>query len=149
MKVSIASDHGGFNLKKYIIDKLNGKYDFIDFGPNNKESVDYPIYATKVAESIKKNECDYGILICTNGVGMTICANKYKGVRAALCLNADMALHAREHNNSNCLCLGEINQSFEEGIEIVNTFLNTEFTDKERHYHRVELIKKIDEKELK
>lgn len=147
MKISIASDHGGLDLKEYLVKELHSKFEIKDNGCFNYDSVDYPIYGLKVANDVKNKAVDFGIAICTNGIGMSIVCNKVKTVRAALCLNDSMASHARSHNNANVICLGEVNQSHEEALQFVLTFLSTPFTDKDRHYRRVNEISKIDEGE--
>ena len=145
MKVAIASDHGGFELKEYLISELKDKFNLIDEGCFSKDSVDYPLYAKKVAEDIESNVAEYGILICTNGIGITIAANKFKGIRCALCVNESMAEHAKLHNDANIVALGAINQEKEEALKIVQKFLSTEFSHEERHERRVNEIKNFEE----
>lgn len=145
MKVSIASDHGGYELKEFIKSKLGEKYKFVDKGCFSKDSVDYPVYASLAASDLSKGLVDSAIVICTNGIGVSIVANKVKGVRCALCLNTEMASHAKLHNDANCLALGAVNQFKEEAIDIVSTFLDTEFSNEERHLRRVNQIKKMEE----
>ena len=140
MKVSIGCDHGGFELKEYLLNALKDDYEMIDEGCYSKESVDYPLYAKKVSEDLINKKADYGILICTNGIGITIAANKFKGIRCALCLNEDMASHSKLHNDANIVSLGQTNQSMEEALKIVKTFLTTEFSNEERHLRRVKEI---------
>ncbi len=146
MKVSIASDHGGYELKEFIKNKLSHQYEFIDKGCFSKDSVDYPIYASLAAEDLSNGIVDNAIVICTNGVGVSMVANKVKGVRCALCLNIEMASHAKLHNDANCLALGQVNQSMDEALNIVKTFLGTNFSNEERHLRRVNQIKKMEEK---
>ena len=148
MKISISSDHGAYDLKEFLKEKLGSDYEIIDHGCFSKESCDYPIYASKVAMDIRDKMCDLGIVLCTNGIGVSIVANKYKGVRCALCLNTDMAYHAKTHNDANCLSLGSTNQSFSEALEIAKIFLNTSFSNEERHTRRVNQIKNIEENNL-
>jgi ribose 5-phosphate isomerase B len=105
MEIPIASDHGGWYLKRYFIDHAPKGYEFIDFGPEKNEAVDYPDYAHSLAESISKGTFNKGVLICTTGIGMSIAANKHHGVRAALCYNEEKARQSREHGNSNILVL--------------------------------------------
>ena len=140
MKVSIGADHGGFELKEYLYEKLKNEYQLIDNGCFSKDSVDYPLYAKKVALDIQNKNADYGILICTNGIGITIAANKFKGISCALCLNEEMAEHAKLHNDANVVSLGAINQTKEEALSIVKKFLTTEFSYEERHLRRVNEI---------
>lgn len=146
MKISIGSDHGGFNLKEKIKARFNNEYEFIDRGTYSKDSCDYPIYAKAVGEDVRDKNADYGIVICTNGVGVTIVANKVKGVRAALCLNNSMAEHAKLHNDANVIALGAENQSDEEAFEMVKIFIETPFSFEERHVRRVNEIKNMEEK---
>jgi len=145
MRIAISTDHGGYSLKEYLVKNLKDEYNIIDFGCNDESSVDYPIYASYTAKAVKEKEVDLGIVICTNGVGASIVANKYKGVRCALCLNTSMAEHAKLHNDANCLALGEINQSHEDALKIVKAFLTTSFSNEERHLRRVNEIIKIEE----
>ena len=146
MKISIGSDHGGFNLKEKIKDYFKDSYEILDRGTYSKESCDYPIFAKKVGEDVRDGIADLGIVVCTNGIGVTIVANKVKGVRAALCLNESMAEHAKLHNDANVLALGETNQSIDEALKIVKTFVETSFTHEERHERRVNEIKNMEEK---
>ena len=140
MRVAIGSDHGGFELKEYLKSELKNDFDFIDEGCFSKDSVDYPLYAEKVAKEMQNKNADYGIVICTNGIGMSIAANKFKGIRCALCLNESMALKAKTHNNANVLSLGAENQGRTEALQIVKTFLSTKFSNEERHARRVNII---------
>lgn len=145
MKVAIASDHGGYELKEFIKKNLSKKYDFIDEGCFSKDSVDYPIYASKAASLVALGDAEYAIVICTNGIGVSMVANKLKGIRCALCTTKDMAEHAKLHNDANCLALGATNQSMKEALEIVTAFLDTKFSNEERHLRRVNQIKKMEE----
>jgi len=145
LKIAISSDHGGYSLKEYLVKNLKDEYNIVDFGCNSLDSVDYPIYASYTANAIKNKEVDFGIVICTNGVGVTIVANKFKGVRCALCINCDMAEHAKLHNDANCLSLGAKNQSEEEALNIAKAFLTTSFSNEERHLRRVNEIIKLEE----
>ena len=146
MKISIGSDHGGFNLKEKIKAKYNNEYEFIDRGTYSLDSCDYPIFAKAVAEDVRDKNADYGIVICTNGVGVTIVANKVKGVRCALCLNNSMAEHAKLHNDANVIALGAMNQTDNEAFEMVKIFIETPFSFEERHARRVNEIKDMEEK---
>ena len=146
MKISIGSDHGGFNLKEKIKAKFNNEYEFIDRGTYSLDSCDYPIFAKAVAEDVRDKNADYVIVICTNGVGVTIVANKVKGVRCALCLNNSMAEHAKLHNDANVIALGAINQTDNEAFEMVKIFIETPFSFEERHARRVNEIKDMEEK---
>ena len=107
MKLSIASDHGGFLLKEEVLNYLKEKgYDVIDEGCYSQDRVDYPVFAVKVSDDVFDKKADFGILICTSGIGMSICANKHKGIRAALVMNEDAAKFSRLHNNANVICMG-------------------------------------------
>lgn len=139
-KIAIASDRAGLELKNYIIQELNGQYNFEDLGTNSQEPVDYPDYALKVVNKILNNTSDCGILICGTGIGMSIAANRYKGIRASLCHNSLEAKLTREHNNANILCLGGRIIGKECALENVKVFLTTNFAGG-RHTNRV---KKLD-----
>jgi RpiB/LacA/LacB family sugar-phosphate isomerase len=145
MKVYIASDHGGFNLKKEIIDYLKGLNNEVeDLGPYELDpNDDYPIYASKVAEAIQKDSEARGIVICKSGIGVTITANRFNGVYAANCNSVQMAKLGREHNNINVLCL-DAELPSENPKDIVKVFLETEFSNEERHVRRLQEIKDID-----
>ena len=138
-KIIIASDHGGFNLKKEIIKFLQTKeYDVEDYGCYNTESCDYPIYAKIVAEEVLKDDVR-GILVCGTGIGMSIAANKFKGVRASHCTDTYSARMTRMHNDSNILCLGERITGKGLALDIVETWLNTDF-EGGRHKKRLDMI---------
>ena len=146
MKIAIASDHAGFELKekiKKLLEEL--EYEYEDFGTDSEESVDYPDYALKVAEAVAKKECDMGILICGSGIGMCMSANKVPGVRAALCSTVEMARLSREHNDANVLTMGARLIDEATAKEIVKVWLKTEFLG-ERHLRRVNKMKDIERK---
>jgi len=143
MKIIIGADHGGYKLKETIkkfIEKLN--IPVKDMGTNSLDSVDYPIYAKKVAEEVKKDNNKLGILICGTGLGMSMTANKIKGIRAAVAYNESTAKLARRHNNANILCLGGRELKEEEAKKITKTFIKTEFSNEERHKRRIGEIEK-------
>lgn len=144
MRIAIGSDHRGFELKKKLIDFLltNGHLS-LDLGCDSLESADYPDFAANVANSILADKADYGILICGSGIGMSITANKYRGIRAALCCNPDMAGRARLHNDANVLCLGADFLNIQTALEIVQTFIATGF-EGGRHQRRLDKISKIE-----
>ncbi|MGX7107402.1 ribose 5-phosphate isomerase B [Hutsoniella sourekii] len=142
MKIAIGADHGGFELKNKIIDHLKEDYEVMDFGPNSSESVDYPDFAVKVTSSIQNSEADLGILICGTGVGMSIAANKQKGIRAALVGDVFTAQATREHNNSNVLCLGARVTGDMLALMIVDTWLGAEFQGG-RHAKRLEKLENL------
>lgn len=146
LKVAIASDHGGYNLKGVIIELLKKlQMDYQDFGCFSADSVDYPDFAGLVAREVASGNCERGILICGTGIGMSIAANKFPGIRAALCHDVFSARATREHNNSNVLCLGE--RVIGPGLagEIVRVWLETEFSGG-RHQKRLDKIKSLEEK---
>lgn len=135
--IAIGSDHAGYEFKERIrklLDDLGEKY--IDFGAFSKESCDYPDIAKKVAESITKNEADKGILICGTGIGMSIAANRFNGIRAAVCVNEEMARVSRTHNDSNVLAIGERITPWIEVEKMVKSWLVSEF-EGGRHSKRV------------
>lgn len=141
--IAIGSDHAGYDLKTEIIEQLKQKgMDMLDFGCNG-ESCDYPDIAEKVARSVAGGECDNGILICGTGVGMSIAANKVKGIRAALCSDHYTAKYTRLHNDANILCMGARTMGSGMAEEIVEVFLNTEF-EGGRHQRRIDKFKDIE-----
>ena len=150
MKISIGCDHGGFllkeEIKKYLI---NEGINVLDKGCYNLDRVDYPIYAKDVSMDVSTGVSDFGILICTTGIGMSICANKVKGIRAALVGSEEASKLTREHNNSNVLCLGAKFTGKDEAIKIVDIFLKQKFdgdiNKNSRHIQRVNLIKRMEE----
>lgn len=139
MKISIGSDHGGFSLKQQLISYLQNKYEIVDQGCYNLDSCDYPVFAKKVANDVANKESDFGILICTTGIGMSITANKFKGVRAALVTNLESANLTRMHNNSNIICLGAKFTPYEDAVKFVDAFLTQSF-EGGRHLRRVNQI---------
>lgn len=146
MKIAIASDHAGFELKEKIKKFLNELgYKYKDFGTDSNESVDYPDYGLKVAESVAKKECDRGILICGSGIGMCMTANKVPGIRAALCHNVETAKLSREHNDANVLTFGSRMIDEKTAKDMVKVWLKTEFLG-DRHLRRVNKIKEIERK---
>ncbi|MDO5293750.1 MAG: ribose 5-phosphate isomerase B [bacterium] len=139
--IALGCDHGGYDLKVEVIKYLEEKnIPYKDFGCEGHESVDYPEYARKVANAIVDGQCDKGILICGTGIGISIAANKVKGIRCALCSDCFSAEATREHNNANILALGGRVVGPGLAIKIVDTFLNTEFSNDERHIRRINLI---------
>lgn len=145
--IFIASDHGGFELKEEIKRFLNAEgYEFKDLGTNGTDSVDYPDFGYKAAKEVAKNKDNKGILICNTGAGMCIVANKVKGIRAVECYNEETARLSRDHNDANVLCLGGKTTSKELAIKIVKVWLETPFSNEERHKKRIEKIKQIEEK---
>jgi len=139
-KVSLSSDHAGFNLKekikKFLIKK---KIKVIDLGPKNNKSVDYPDYAKKVAKNVSTKKSNIGILICGSGTGMAMSANKFKKIRAAVCYNKASTRLSRQHNNANIMALGARLTKNSDVIKLVNVFLNTKF-EGGRHVRRINKV---------
>jgi ribose 5-phosphate isomerase B len=145
MRIAVGSDHAGFNLKQAILEHLTQQgIGLKDFGCYSTDAVDYPDIAAAVAVAVRDGTCDLGILICSNGVGISIAANKIEGIRAALCHDTFSARRAREHNDANILCMGEwvIGQGV--AREVVNAFLSASFDAAERHVRRVDKISALD-----
>ena len=139
-KIFIASDHGGFNLKKNILKYFKKNYPIKDLGPKqNKKSVDYPDFAPKLCKQVTKNKNHVGILVCGSGVGMSIAANKNKGIRAALCYSVKNAKLSRLHNDANVITLGERLIKKTVALKCVESFLKTEF-EGGRHIKRIKKI---------
>ena len=144
MKIAIGSDHGGFALKEAVRKHLEEKgIEVEDFGCYSTESVDYAVYGAKVAHCVADGGAQYGILICSTGIGISIAANKVKGIRAALCCDAHAAEMTRRHNNANILCIGGLAVSEKTGLEIVDAFLHCEF-EGGRHQRRIDQIAQIE-----
>jgi len=144
MKIAIACDQGGFAVKetiKLFLDKL--QHPALDLGCYSEESVDYPDFGQRAIEAVLTNETDRAILICGTGIGMSILANSYPGIRAALAYNEEVARLSREHNDANVLCLGGRQFSKEQLLKIIKIWLNTEFSKEERHIRRLQKIEKI------
>ena len=143
VKVGIGSDHGGYELKESIKEYLTEEgIQFIDYGTNSLESVDYPDYGRAVAEAVINKEVDKGILICGTGIGISITANRIKGIRCALCTDSYSAKMSRMHNNANILALGGRVLGVGLALDIVKTFLDTEF-EGGRHERRINKIDDI------
>ena len=145
-KVVIGSDHAGFKMKERIKDKLGKKYDFLDMGTDSEDSVDYPIYATRVAEMVAGDPELLGVVVCGSGIGVTIAANKVPGARAALAYSENVARLAREHNNANIVATAGREETMDEPVKIVKAFLETSFSKGERHMRRLKLIGEIEKR---
>lgn len=146
MKIALACDHGGLNLKREVIKYLEANgYEYEDFGTNTFDSCDYPDYAYPAAQAVASGECDRGILICSTGIGVSIVANKVKGIRCAHCHDAYCAEYTRLHNDANILAMGEKVVGAGYALEIVKIFLTTEF-EGGRHKRRVDKIMAIEQK---
>lgn len=139
--IGIGSDHGGFDLKQEIIKHLEERgLEFKDYGCYDNKSCDYPEFGKKVAHAVADGECEKGIIICGTGIGISITANKVKGIRAALCTNCFEAEATRQHNDANVLALGGRVVGAGLAIKIVDTFLDTPFSNEERHIRRINQI---------
>lgn len=139
--IAIGSDQAGFALKQEIMKYLDSKsLQYEDFGSYDPEPVDYPIYGKKVAHAVADGTCDKGILICGTGIGISLAANKVKGIRAAVCSDCFSAEATRLHNDANVLAIGARVVGPGLAVKIVDTFLNTEFSGIERHQRRVDMI---------
>ena len=136
MKVSVGSDHGGFELKESLKKALSGSYEIADCGPSGAASCDYPDYAIAVAKDVATGAADYGILICRSGIGMAMAANRFQNVRAAVCTTVDAAKMTRQHNGANVLCLGADVVSADDALAIAKAFLETPVDESERHARR-------------
>ncbi len=144
--IALGSDHGGFELKQVIMKHLEERgLEYKDFGTYSKDSCDYPIFGEAAAKAVSTGECDRGIVICTTGIGISITANKVKGIRCALCSDTMSARMTREHNDANMLALGGGMVGDNLAIDIVDTFLDTEFSKLEKHSRRIDLITKMEE----
>lgn len=139
--IAIGSDHGGYDLKELVVAHLKEKgYEVKDVGCYDKSSCDYPVYGRAVAEEVAAGRCEKGIVICTTGIGISITANKIKGIRAALCADTLTAKMTRLHNDANVLAMGAGIVGVNLATEIVDTFLETAFSGEERHQRRIDLI---------
>ena len=148
MKISIGSDHAGFEQKEALKAYLADRYEVIDRGPATDDRVDYPDYAAVVAHDVADGTVDRGVLVCGTGIGMAVAADKIRGVRAVNVINAQFAELARQHNNANIVTLSGRFVDLETNKAIVDTFLTTEF-EGGRHAQRVEKIMKLDEESNK
>ena len=140
MKIAIACDHGGFRLKNVLIENMKAQgVEVVDFGTYSEESCDYPDYASKAAKAVANGECDRGVVVCGTGIGVSITANKVKGIRCALCHDVFSAKATRAHNDANMIAMGQ--RVIGEGlaVEILNAWLHTEF-EGGRHEDRLKLI---------
>ena len=147
MKIAVGADHGGFELKQYVVEYLAGQgHQVHDLGTHSRESVDYPDVAAQVARAVATGEAERGIVVCGTGIGVSMAANKVPDVRAALCTNVYMARMAREHNDARVLCLGERVLGVGLALDIVQAFLDAEFQGG-RHARRVDKINALDRRE--
>lgn len=139
--IAIGSDHGGYDLRVQVMKHLEERgIEYIDMGCPDKSSCDYPVYGKKVAEAVQSGKCEKGIVICTTGIGISITANKFKGIRCALCSDSVSAELTRLHNDANVLAIGAGIVGANLAMKIVDTFLDTEFSGEERHARRIRQI---------
>ncbi|MBQ7265105.1 MAG: ribose 5-phosphate isomerase B [Firmicutes bacterium] len=139
--IGIGCDHGGIELKNTVIDYFEkNNIEYKDFGTYTTESCDYPVYGKKVANAVASGECEKGIVICGTGIGISITANKVKGIRCALCHDVFSAKATREHNDANMLAMGARVIGPGPAIEVVKAFLSTDFSGDERHVRRIAMI---------
>ena len=145
MKIAFGNDHAALKIRFDILKLLSSLgYEMVDFGYSGDTSCDYPDIAQKVAEAVSKGECDRGILVCGTGVGMSMAANKVKGIRAGVCWNNDVASLISEHNNANIMCLPARFAEVQDMVTWVKTWIETPFSLNERHIRRVNKINEID-----
>lgn len=141
--IALGSDHGGYDLKQVVIGYLEEKgITYKDFGCMDKNSCDYPVFGRAAAEAVASGECEKGIVICTTGIGISMVANKVPGVRCALCQDSYSAKMTRLHNDANMLAMGGGIVGPNLALDIVENFLNTEFSAEEKHIRRIQLIDK-------
>lgn len=144
MKIAVGSDHAGFKLRNSVTKSIKALgHEVIDCGTRNEDSVDYPDFAQAVGQKINSGEAELGVLICSTGIGISIAANKIKGIRAALVHNEDGAKYSRSHNKANVLCFGQKYISPEDAEKFVRIFLSTPF-DGDRHQRRVDKISALE-----
>ena len=141
MKISIACDHGALELKNLLVERLQGMgHEVTDFGTHTLDSCDYPDFAAPAAKAVAEGKCDRGIVLCTTGIGVSITANKIKGIRCALLSDVTSARLTREHNDTNMMAMGAGIISTELALQIVDTWLGTEFSHNERHQRRIDKV---------
>lgn len=150
MRVALGCDHGGYGLKQEVIKYLETKgIEYKDYGCRSLQSCDYPEFGSAAARAVALGECERGIVICTTGIGISIAANKIKGIRCALCSEPVSARLTREHNDANVLAMGAGIVGTNLALGIVDTFLNTEFSGEEKHSRRVAAISAIESETMK
>ncbi|MCD7944466.1 MAG: ribose 5-phosphate isomerase B [Clostridia bacterium] len=145
MKIALGADHGGYKLKDKIAAHLseNG-HEVVDFGTNSPESCDYPDFADPVCRAVAGGECDFGILVCSTGIGMSMAANKHAGIRAACCSETVSVALTRAHNNANVLTLGEFIVGEHVACEMADIFIGTPFSEGERHIRRINKVMELE-----
>lgn len=143
--IALGCDHAGFELKQFIIKHLEDRgIEYKDYGTYSTDSVDYAVYAEKTARAVAGGECTLGLLFCGTGVGISMAANKVRGIRAACCSDMFSAQMTRRHNDANILCLGGRVVSPEKAIELVDVFLDTPFSGEDRHARRIAQITELE-----
>jgi ribose 5-phosphate isomerase B len=144
MRIAFGNDHAAAETRQKLVEWIGGRgHDVIDFGTKNVESVDYPDFASQVARAVASGQADLGVLVCGSGVGMSIAANKVRGVRAALCVDEYSAEMGRRHNDANVCCLRSREQETKKNLHILEKFLDTQF-EAGRHSQRVEKIRELE-----
>ena len=145
MRIAIGSDHAGFLYKQALVEHLKKQgIEVLDVGTTSQESTDYPTYAFRVATSVQEHLSDAGVLICGTGIGMSIAANKVKGIRAGAVQSAFAAQAIKEHNDANVICVGSRTNTLPEVISFVDVYLKSHFLGGDRHSRRIELISKYE-----
>ena len=144
MKIGFASDHRGYELKEYLKNELKNDYEIVDYGTDSTESTDYPDYAFKLGSGVVQKDVDFGVAICGSGIGISIACNKVKGVRCAKVTTEEEAKYTRNDNDSNIVAFGE-KTTKEEALNIVKTFINTPFSNVEKHQNRIDKITAYEE----
>jgi ribose 5-phosphate isomerase B len=141
VRIAFGADHGGYELKQLLIRwaKEQG-HTSLDFGTDSTESCDYPVYVPPVVDALREGAADIGVLLCGSGIGVDMVANRHRGMRSALCHTAEMAQRSRIHNDANILSLGSRYITPEEAIKALDLFINTEFSNEERHVRRLSMI---------
>lgn len=142
LKIGFGCDHGGINLKNKLIEIFKDEYEYVDYGTYTPDSVDYPVYAKKVADAVVAGEVDRGIICCGSGIGVSIAANKVKGIRAVVCSDTTSARYSRLHNDANVLCMGERIIGALTAEDICRIWLTTEF-EGGRHQCRVDMLNEM------
>lgn len=144
MKIGIASDHRGYQLKEQIINALKESYEIIDCGTTGEDPVDYPDYAFLLSKKVKDNEIDFGVAICGSGIGISIACNKVKGIRCAKVSNIEEAKYTRQDNDANIIAFSA-DTKVDDAISYVKTFVETPFSNEERHQRRINKITEYEE----
>ncbi len=150
MKIAVGCDHGAFDMKCLIIEHLKEQgHEIVDFGSYDKNSIDYPAIGLATAQAVASGECDRGVVLCTTGIGISIVANKVKGIRAALCNDTTSAKLTRLHNNANILALGGGVIGPNLALDIVDVFFATPFSEEEKHVRRISQVMAIEDAAFK